>query len=420
MQFFYCCWRKSGCGSALSRGRGRRARCSLTFMRKLLLFCARRLSPAPPRRDQKGQDRDRPRSAMDPSSTPRTVEEARARTQPRPRCAPLSAEGIEIPLGPQVFEDFMQRRSGLVKALTTDVAEFYEQCDPEKASARRARRGAFPAPAPGSARCAGPSRAPARPLRAQPRLCCARAQENLCLYGNNDATWEVTLPAEEVPPELPEPALGINFARDGMQARDARRSVRRPRYGQFRLPAFCLTPADVRVRSKRIGSPWSLCTRTPGSWLSLSTSARSSTRATGAPVERWDELWRRRRPADRAPPPRRERLFKKINEHPTVYKTLSGEGGSKGGSKKKVRCLAGPRPARLPRRSSADARLAVLRRALARAAAAGSGLSVTTASGRCVGRDRRAPPRRPAWQGRPPLRAACACRLMTSPAGGRL
>ena len=27
------------------------------------------------------------------------------------------------------------------------------------------------------------------------------------------------LPAEEVPPELPEPALGINFARDGMQVR---------------------------------------------------------------------------------------------------------------------------------------------------------------------------------------------------------
>jgi hypothetical protein len=32
----------------------------------------------------------------------------------------------------------------------------------------------------------------------------------------------VQLPAEEVPPELPEPALGINFARDGMQARAAR------------------------------------------------------------------------------------------------------------------------------------------------------------------------------------------------------
>jgi hypothetical protein len=30
----------------------------------------------------------------------------------------------------------------------------------------------------------------------------------------------VTVPAEEVPPELPEPALGINFARDGMPEKD--------------------------------------------------------------------------------------------------------------------------------------------------------------------------------------------------------
>jgi len=30
----------------------------------------------------------------------------------------------------------------------------------------------------------------------------------------------VNLPAEEVPPELPEPALGINFARDGMNEKD--------------------------------------------------------------------------------------------------------------------------------------------------------------------------------------------------------
>lgn len=28
------------------------------------------------------------------------------------------------------------------------------------------------------------------------------------------------MPVEEVPPELPEPALGINFARDGMQEKD--------------------------------------------------------------------------------------------------------------------------------------------------------------------------------------------------------
>ncbi|KAG8376190.1 hypothetical protein BUALT_Bualt09G0037400 [Buddleja alternifolia] len=45
-------------------------------------------------------------------------------------------------------------------------------------------------------------------------------KENLCLYGLPTETWEVNLPAEEVPPELPEPALGINFARDGMQEKD--------------------------------------------------------------------------------------------------------------------------------------------------------------------------------------------------------
>jgi len=60
-------------------------------------------------------------------------------------------------------------------AMRADVERFYAQCDPDK--------------------------------------------ENLCLYGNPDGTWEVQLPAEEVPPELPEPALGINFARDGMQVR---------------------------------------------------------------------------------------------------------------------------------------------------------------------------------------------------------
>ena len=45
-------------------------------------------------------------------------------------------------------------------------------------------------------------------------------KENLCLYGHPNESWEVNLPAEEVPPELPEPALGINFARDGMQRKD--------------------------------------------------------------------------------------------------------------------------------------------------------------------------------------------------------
>lgn len=76
----------------------------------------------------------------------------------------------------EVFRDFKGRRAGLIKALTTDVDDFFQQCDPEK--------------------------------------------ENLCLYGFPSEQWEVNLPAEEVPPELPEPALGINFARDGMQEKD--------------------------------------------------------------------------------------------------------------------------------------------------------------------------------------------------------
>lgn len=76
----------------------------------------------------------------------------------------------------EVFRDFRGRRAGMVKALTTEVEKFYQLCDPEK--------------------------------------------ENLCLYGLPNETWEVNLPAEEVPPELPEPALGINFARDGMDEND--------------------------------------------------------------------------------------------------------------------------------------------------------------------------------------------------------
>lgn len=48
---------------------------------------------------------------------------------------------------------------------------------------------------------------------------CDPDRPNLCLYGHNNGTWEVALPIEEVPPEMPEPALGLNFAREGMKAR---------------------------------------------------------------------------------------------------------------------------------------------------------------------------------------------------------
>lgn len=50
--------------------------------------------------------------------------------------------------------------------------------------------------------------------------CFLSEKENLCLYGLLNEKWEVNLPVEEVPPELPEPVLGINFARDGMQEKD--------------------------------------------------------------------------------------------------------------------------------------------------------------------------------------------------------
>ncbi|KVI01178.1 hypothetical protein Ccrd_020573 [Cynara cardunculus var. scolymus] len=83
----------------------------------------------------------------------------------------------------EVFRDYKGRRSGMIKALTTDVEDFFQQCDPV--------------------------------------ICLYLSEkENLCLYGFPSEQWEVNLPAEEVPPELPEPALGINFARDGMQEND--------------------------------------------------------------------------------------------------------------------------------------------------------------------------------------------------------
>ena len=42
----------------------------------------------------------------------------------------------------------------------------------------------------------------------------------LARTGTRDGNWSVDLPVEEVPSELPEPCLGINYARDGMQRRD--------------------------------------------------------------------------------------------------------------------------------------------------------------------------------------------------------
>ncbi|KAL4436766.1 hypothetical protein ABPG75_003905 [Micractinium tetrahymenae] len=75
-----------------------------------------------------------------------------------------------------IYEDYRNRREGLLLALIDDAKELYAAAGPER--------------------------------------------ENLCLYGHPDGNWSVDLPTEEVPPELPEPVLGINFARDGMERKD--------------------------------------------------------------------------------------------------------------------------------------------------------------------------------------------------------
>lgn len=75
-----------------------------------------------------------------------------------------------------VFIDFCARRSGVLQALTNDVESFFQSCDPNR--------------------------------------------ENLCLYGQPNGSWTVSVPCEEVPPELPEPTIGINFARDGIKRND--------------------------------------------------------------------------------------------------------------------------------------------------------------------------------------------------------
>ena len=45
-------------------------------------------------------------------------------------------------------------------------------------------------------------------------------RDNLCLFGLPSGEWRVSRPVDEVPSELPEPTLGINFARNGMPKKD--------------------------------------------------------------------------------------------------------------------------------------------------------------------------------------------------------
>ncbi|KAL6756904.1 T5E21.1 [Haematococcus lacustris] len=75
-----------------------------------------------------------------------------------------------------VYKDFAGRKRGIISALTRESDKFYALCSPDR--------------------------------------------ENLALFAFPDGQWSVDLPASEVPPEVPEPALGINFAREGMDRGD--------------------------------------------------------------------------------------------------------------------------------------------------------------------------------------------------------
>ncbi|KAD3336650.1 hypothetical protein E3N88_32169 [Mikania micrantha] len=76
----------------------------------------------------------------------------------------------------EIFNNFSGRRAGLIRALTQDVDTFFQICHPDK--------------------------------------------DSLCLFGYPDESWKVTPPTEKVPSMLPEPTLGINYARDSMDPRD--------------------------------------------------------------------------------------------------------------------------------------------------------------------------------------------------------
>ena len=80
---------------------------------------------------------------------------------------------------------------------------FFQECDPERENL--CLYGARPAARPPAAPRIWGKPEPGRTERLTERA------------GEPDGSWKVDLPEEEVPPELPEPVLGINFARDGMK-----------------------------------------------------------------------------------------------------------------------------------------------------------------------------------------------------------
>lgn len=145
---------------------------------------------------------------------------------------------------PEIVENYQNRKEGLRKALTdgaasrlefwallrahpvrcarrvpdrraaADVDSFFQKCHPDKDNMclYGAELQNWPHGAPLLRFARGASGAfVAAIVRLMTLRRCA---------GEANGTWAVDLPAEEVPAELPEPCLGINFARDGMAKKD--------------------------------------------------------------------------------------------------------------------------------------------------------------------------------------------------------
>jgi hypothetical protein len=194
----------------------------------------------------------------------------------------------------ELFSEYSARRSAILRALTTDVDRLVEQCDP--------------------------------------------ARENLCLYGYADGNWAVELPVEEVPPEVPEPALGINFARDGLQRQDWLALVAVHSDSWLLSLAFYKAARfnrEQRCAAKVAPPPLQCTTRAPA----LAT-APARTAPAGVRPSPWHAPTRPQNPR-----PRREELFHLINTLPTCYEVVSGRalaGAPDGGGKRRAGAAGRP------------------------------------------------------------------------------
>lgn len=131
-----------------------------------------------------------------------------------------------------IAEDFVQRRSGLLKALTEGqcsscLAFVFEvlqnehfEVSPQRLLAQTSTTSSLHATLARRTCAFMVSAAAKRVWGCWRQIVDDQHPTSNIREGSRDGSWTVDLPAEDVPPELPEPCLGINFARDGMARRD--------------------------------------------------------------------------------------------------------------------------------------------------------------------------------------------------------